>query len=606
MLTIPHRHIPEVFYRNTARFGSQPFLGFKENGAWKTWSWTEVENKVKTLAWALLALGVDKGDYVAIFAPNGPMWAVSDLAALSVGATDVPIYATNSAGECEYILNDSGSKVCFAGTAEHLEKIQSIRAKVPSLTHVIALGPMKGDQAPGVLTLQAAMKLGAEFSDKARLDTRLSGIDPEDVATLIYTSGTTGPPKGVMLTHRNFLANVIQAERSHPTTFEQGKDILLSFLPLSHSLERTAGWNLPLYMGCTIYYAESMLTVVDNMKELRPHFAVSVPRLFEKIYDGVNEKVAKAPPLKKKLFAWAVETGSQSLDYSLENKPMPLLLNLKYALAKKLVLGKLPPALGLDRIKVFVSGGAPLAAHINRFFHAIGVTVHEGYGLSETTPILTVNGFGSTRFGTVGKVVEGTEVTIAEDGEIVVRGPQVMKGYHNQPEATREVLTEDGWFHTGDIGVFEDGYLRITDRKKNIIITAGGKNISPQNLESALSAKPHVGQVVVIGDQRPYLTALIVPTFETLEPWAREKGLAFASRAELVALPDVLKHYDDAVAEMNKEFARVEQIKKITLLDHEFSQATGELTPTLKVKRKVVLQMYAGEIEAMYAGSGGA
>ncbi len=528
------------------------------------------------------------------------MWAVADLAALCTGATDVPIYATNSATECEYILNDSGSKVCFVGSAQHLATIQSVRARVPSLRHVIAMAPMEGDDAEGVLSLSAAMALGVESSAPDKRKACLEELGPEDVATLIYTSGTTGPPKGVMLTHRNFLANVLQAEHSHPGIFEFGKDILLSFLPLSHSLERTAGWYLPMYCGCTIYYAESMLTVVDNMKELRPHFAVSVPRLFEKIYDGVKEKVAKAPPLKQKLFAWAVDVGSRSLDYTLENRPMPFLLGLQHKLAKKLVLSKLPPALGLDRIKVFVSGGAPLAAHIARFFHSIGVTVHEGFGLSETTPILTVNGFGTTRFGTVGKAVEDTEIRIAEDGEILVRGPQIMKGYHNQPEATREVLSEDGWLATGDIGVLEDGYLRITDRKKSIIITAGGKNISPANLEAALFTKPHIGQVIVIGDRKPYLTALIVPTFETLEPWAGNHGISWSTREELVANPKVMKLFEDAVAEVNSTLARVEQIKKFTLLGREFTQTTGELTPTLKVKRKVVLQMYADRIEEMY------
>jgi len=287
-----------------------------------------------------------------------------------------------------------------------------------------------------------------------------------------------------------------------------------------------------------------MLTVVDNMKEIRPHFAVSVPRLFEKIYDGIREKVSKSSPIKRMLFSWAVGIGDRSLDFTLVGRPLPGYLAMRHRLADKLVLSKLRNALGLDLIKVFVSGGAPLAAHLNRFFHAIGVTVHEGYGLSETTPILTVNAFGATQFGTVGKAVEETEIRIAEDGEIVVRGPQSMKGYHNQPEAMRQVLDSEGWFHTGDIGFLQDGYLRITDRKKNIIITAGGKNISPQNIEFAFASRPHVGQVMVIGDRRPFLTALIVPAFETLEPWARQQGISYASREELATHPEVLKLFD--------------------------------------------------------------
>ena len=595
------RHIPEVFFSRAAEHASFPFLGFKEEGEWKSWTWQEVEGKVLALARTLLKLGVKKGDHVAIFSPNCPMWAVTDLAALSVGAIDVPIYATNSAAECEYILNDSQCKVCFVGTADHLEKILSIRQQVGTLEHVVCMGPMAGDDADKVVGAAEAMASPETPENRAELERRLAELGPEDTATLIYTSGTTGPPKGVMLSHRNFISNVMQAEHSHPGIFVPRQDILLSFLPLSHSLERTTGWYLPMHYGCTVYYAQSMLTVVDDMKEIRPHFAVSVPRLFEKIYDGVHAKVANASPVKRLLFSWSVGVGIRAAERQLADQSVTGLLALQHRLAKKLVLDKLKAALGLDRNKVFVSGGAPLAAHINRFFHGIGVSVHEGYGLSETTPILSVNGFGSTRLGTVGKAVEETEVRIAEDGEIVVRGPQVMQGYHNQPEATREVLDEDGWFYTGDIGVLEDGYLRITDRKKNIIITAGGKNISPQNIEGMLQSIPHVGQVLVIGDRLPYLTALIVPAFDTLERWAGEKGISFASREELAAHPKVRQHFESGLATINEEMARVEQVKKLTVLPQEFSQETGELTPTLKVRRRVVLEMYNQQIEAMYS-----
>jgi long-chain acyl-CoA synthetase len=599
-MNIVERHIPEVFFKNAELHGPYPFLGYKEGGSWKTWSWGETRERVIALAQALIRLGIGKGDHVAIFSPNCPMWAVCDLATLSTGAIDVPIYATNSASECEYILNDSQCKVCFVGSPGHLQTILSIRARVPSLTHVVAMHAMAGDDSGGVLSSAATTALGEDTPQRQELEVRLKDLGPEDVATLIYTSGTTGPPKGVMLTQRNFLANVLQAEHSHPDIFEARKDIQLSFLPLSHSLERTAGWYLPMHYGCCIYHAESMLSVVDNMKELRPNFAVSVPRLFEKIHDGVHQKVAGASSLKRRLFSWAVGIGRRRLSCTLNNRPVPRLLALQHRLASRLVLSKIRVALGLDRIKVFVSGGAPLAPHIAEFFHALGVAVHEGYGLSETTPILTVNTFDSTRLGTVGKAVEETEIRIADDGEVVIRGPQVMKGYHNQPEATREVLDRDGWFHTGDIGALEDGFLRITDRKKNIIITAGGKNVSPQNIETALLARPHVGQAVVIGDRRPCLTALIVPSFETLEPWAKAQGIACASREELLIHPRVLGAFDQALSDVNRELGRVEQVKRYTLLAREFAQATGELTPTLKIRRKVVLEMYARQIEAMY------
>ena len=601
MMDIKEQHITEVFYKNAALRGDNPFMGYKEGGVWKTISWRETERRVRNLALGLASLGVNPGDHVAIFSPNRPEWGIADLAILSNGCADIPVYPTNSAEETEYILNDSGSKIVIVAEKLHFDRVMAIRDNVPTLTHVITMDRIEGAYNGGsVLHFNDVMDLGAAFEDKGELDRRMAAIKQQDMATLIYTSGTTGPPKGVILTHKNFLSNMYQAHLSHPNTFVPGQRSL-SFLPLSHSLERTAGWYLMIFEQGTVYYAENPTTVVDNMQELRPDFVVSVPRLFEKIYSGIVQKVEKAPPVKKALFNFASRAGGEAAEYITQNKPLPMLLSLRYALAKKLVLDKLKVALGADHIKVFVSGGGPLAVEINKFFHALGMTVHEGYGLTETTPITNVVTFEHFRFGTVGRAVADTQVKIADDGEILIKGPQVMKGYYNKPEATAEAFDEDGWFLTGDIGEINDGFLKITDRKKALIITAGGKNISPANIEGALITDRYIENAVAIGDARPYITALIVPDFEALNVWAEEKGITAPDNASLVKDPEVLALYKQQIDIINERFARVEQIKKFHLMDHSFAQETGELTPTMKLKRKVVNTMYSGDIENLYS-----
>jgi long-chain acyl-CoA synthetase len=462
------------------------------------------------------------------------------------------------------------------------------------------MDPLEGINEPNVLHFDDVLEFGGRHSDPQALPERMSKIEPEQMATLIYTSGTTGPPKGVMLTHRNFLINARQAFHSHEEIFEQGQ-IALSFLPLSHSLERLAGWYLLIYCTGAVYYAESANTVVDNMREIHPNFIIAVPRLFEKIYAGMQDKLSKASAFKKFLFHWCAGVGGKAASYLAQGKPLPFFLGLKYRLAKRLALDKIRAALGADRLKLFVSGGAPLSRGINEFFHSIGMPIHEGYGLSETSPLTHVNTYKNFRFGSVGKPVLDTEMKIAEDGEILLKGPQVMKGYFNKPEATAETFTDDGWFKTGDIGIIDDGYLIITDRKKDLIITAGGKNISPQNLENAIVTDLFVETIVAIGDAKPFISALIVPDFAVLENWAKEKGILFASRAELINNPKTQRLFEERLAVYNEKFARVEQIKKFKLLEQSFSQEMGELTPTLKVKRKVVNQKYKALLEEMYA-----
>lgn len=598
MLNIKEKSVSEIFFSKVKEKGNKPFLARKIHGKWEYLSYIDVEKRVRNLGLALISMGVEPQDRVAIFSPNRPEWVISDLAILSIGAIDVPIYATNSAQECEYILSHSESKICLVSNQELFDKIYSVKGRLPLLKKIITFEKVNTSDHD-VLSLDEAYRIGEAYEAKQDFDERMARIALEDTATIIYTSGTTGPPKGVMLTHKNFLSNIYQALASHPGIFDEG-DRSVSFLPLSHSLERTAGYYLLMKAGVTIHYAESIQTVVDNMKEIKPHFVVSVPRLFEKIHAGIIEKVEKAPPLKKRLFYWAVSVGDKVVDYRISGKAIPLPLLAQYLIAKRLVLDKLKDAIGCTNIKVFVSGGAPLSVEINRFFHAIGVTVHEGFGLTETTPITNVNTFKDFRFGTVGKPVADTEIKIAEDGEILIRGPQVMKGYYKDEEATKEAFTEDGFFKTGDIGEIVDGFLKITDRKKNIIITAGGKNITPANIEFAMLSSKYISQAMVIGDRRPYLTMLIVPNFEILLEWAKENGVEASSREELVKNEKVIKLYEKIVEETNQQFAQVERIKKFTLLPEEFSQATGELTPTLKLKRKEVLKKYADIIEQMY------
>jgi len=598
MLSFPERSVPEIFFSNVKEKGEKPFLSAKKNGRWEYLTYNEVENHIRNMGLALISMGVNRQDKVAIFSPNRPEWVISDLAILSIGGVDVPIYATNSASECEYILSHSEAKICLISSQELFDRVYSVKKNLTSLKKIITFEKVNSSD-PDVISLEDAYKIGEGYKAKQEFDERMAKITLEDTATLIYTSGTTGPPKGVILTHKNFLSNVYQAIDSHPGIFED-QDRSISFLPLSHSLERTAGYYLLMKAGVTIHYAESIQTVVDNMKEIKPHFVVSVPRLFEKIHSGIIEKVEKAPPLKKRLFYWAISVGDRAVDYKVEGKPVPITMLFQYLLAKRLVLDKLKAAIGCENIKVFVSGGAPLSVEINRFFHSIGVTVHEGFGLTETTPITNVNTFRDFRFGTVGKAVIDTEIKIAEDGEILIRGPQVMKGYYKNEEATREVFTEDKFFKTGDIGEINDGFLKITDRKKNIIITAGGKNITPSNIEYAMTANRFISQAMVIGDKRPYLTTLIVPNFEALYKWAKENGINADNNQTLVSDPRIIKYYEKIVEETNQQFAQVERIKKFTLLSEEFTQASGELTPTLKLKRKEVLKKYAAQIEAMY------
>jgi long-chain acyl-CoA synthetase len=589
-----------MFYRSVDTFHKPEHLRYKRDGAWRSVTSDEFRAAVEELSMGLRALGLERGDKVAILSENRPEWAFADLATLAVGAVDAPIYSTLTPPQVLYILNDSESKVVFVSNEAQWRKLAEVRAQARHLKHVIRMDPVPLE---GTLSLDEVRARGREAlaGDKDAVRKRTAEVQPDDLATLIYTSGTTGDPKGVMLTHWNLTSNVLAAAK----VFRElgADDVALSFLPLCHSFERTAGHNFMLYCGATIAYAESVEKVPENMQEIRPTLMCSVPRLYEKMYARVNEKVASDPPLRQKIFRWAIGVGREAFRHRVAKTQPGAWLGFKFALADKLVFSKIKERTG-GRLRLFVSGGAPLAREIAEFFGAAGLLVCEGYGLTETSPVITCNRPNEMRPGTVGKPLEAVEVRIAEDGEILTRGPHIMKGYFNKPEATAEAIDAERWFHTGDIGVIDaDGFLTITDRKKDIIVTSGGKNIAPQPIENAIKTNPFFAEVVMIGNKRNYACALVVPNFETLEKWARAQGVSFGGRAELIAEPRVVAYYEQLVRDLTPHLAQFEKIKKIALLPQEFTLEAGELTPTLKVKRRVVEQKYADVIGRLYGAN---
>ena len=595
------KNMAGIFHNRADRYQYETCVRYKKDGRYTPISWNEMQNMVTKVGLGLISLGINSEDKVGIFSENCWQWIVADLATLSIGAADAPIYATNSGAEAAYIINDSGAKVVFVSDKEHLDSILSIKNMISHLKYIITFDPIK-TRGDDIISLDDLMHRGEAVKDKSIFEKRMNAINPDNLATLIYTSGTTGQPKGVMLTHSNFHANVLQAYASHPMINHQ--DESLALLPLSYSLGRTVSLYLMLHIGAVINLAESFATVLENMQETRPTLVASVPRLFEKLYSGIKTKADKAAPLKKKLFEWALTVSDRAVDYLVQHKPLPPTIKIQYDVAEAVVFSKLRSTLGLDRIKVFISGGGALTTEIDRFFNGIGVPVHNGYGLTETTPVTNVNRFDVFEFGSVGPALPDTRVMIAQDGEILIKGPQVMKGYYNKPDDTKSVFTQDGWFMTGDIGeIDERGCLHITDRKKDIIVTAGGKNIAPQNIENTLVSDLFIEQSVVIGEGKKYLSALIVPNFTELSNYSNKHGISFDSPEDLVKKPEIVSFYNDKLKMLMKDYSRVEQIRRFTILPKEFSIETGELTPTLKIKRKVVSQNFAHEIEGMYKDS---
>ncbi len=588
-------HIGQMITIKIAEYGDNTALRYRIGDGWASLSYREFGAKITDLACAMIQSGVKQGDSVGIYSANRYEWAVSDFACILVGAISVPIYATNTLDQAKYIIQDARIKLIFAGNLEQYTNLAAIHKDGHALK-IISYDPaIKIDTAfttyfRDFLNVQDQEKLLKE------MNLRSGKIKTDDVSTIIYTSGTTGHPKGVMLSHGNLFHQFECVEANFNVTH---KDVSLCFLPLSHVYERM--WSYYVYLkGAVQTYLEDPKQVIETMQEVKPTAMVSVPRLYEKIYAAVLNTQESASSIKRFLFTKAIETGTVYNNLFFRNQSIPFGLSIKYKILDKLVLSKVRAVVGGDK-NFFSAGGAPLDKSIEEFFLACGLLICQGYGLTETSPMVSYNTPENFKFGTVGKLVPNCEVRIAENGEILVKGPQVMKGYFNNPEATAESIV-DGWFKTGDVGEFdEDGFLKITDRIKDLIITSGGKNIAPQNIEKLIGKDFFIDQIIAIGDKRNFVSALIIPAFESLEAWAHKKKIQFQNNEELIAHPHVIEFFRERIDEQSKKLANYETIKKFRLMAKPFTQEGGEITPTLKLKRKQINEKFKALIETMYS-----
>jgi long-chain acyl-CoA synthetase len=575
------------------RYGDAPAVMSKApSGEWVSRSYAEVGETVEGLALGLIDLGIEKGDKVSILANTRPEWTYVDFAALSVGATVVPIYQTNSAEECQYVLENSDARLVIVENEEQLAKVRAVRDRLPKLEQVVIMEGTAGD----AIDLDELRRRGSGH-DRSEWEARYRSVTPEDTCTFIYTSGTTGPPKGCVISHGNYRAML---DMTQSVNVVSPGEITYLFLPLAHSfalLLQLGSFDI----GATLaYWERDPLKIIPNLAEVRPHYFPSVPRIFEKIYTAATAAADKEGGLRKRAFWWAIRTGSKVRDLERRGQKPGFMLARQYKAADAQVLSKIRGLFG-GRVRQCVSGAAPINTDILRFFDAAGVLVLEGYGMTETSTAATISTPEDFRFGTVGRPFPGCEVKIADDGEVLIKGPNIFQGYYKNDEATSETIV-DGWLHTGDIGELDAaGYLSITGRKKDIIITAGGKNITPANLEAEIKQHPLVSQCVVVGDRRPYLIALVTLDPEEAAAWARDRGVDQSPEA-LAANKDIRDSIETHVEKINQKFARVEQVKKIEILAHDLSQESGELTPTMKVKRNVVASKYEADIEALYSG----
>ena len=598
---MPPSTIPAVFREQVQALQARPMAYGKVDAHWRPLTWAQMGERVAHAAAGLCALGLEPADRVAIWARSSPEWVLADLATLSCGACDVPIYDTATPGYVSYVLADSGARVLFVDGPAQFEVLAHLRDRAPQLTHVIYLQDEVPPPAVEGLTfvhLLELERLGRDRGDEADVDARVAALRPDDLLTLIYTSGTTGQAKGVMVTHANMTSNCEAAARALPI---KADDHLLSFLPLSHSFERMAGYYMAtLYGGATLHYAQGMGKLFHNMAEVRPTLMTGVPRVYEKVYHRFLATLEAAPPVRRRLLEQALRVGREVARMRQDHRRPGDVLALQYKLAYGQVFAPLAARMG-GRIRFLVSGGAPLAPEVAEFFLAAGLLILEGYGLSEAAPVVSVNRPGAFRFGTVGRPLDHVRVRLGEDGEILVFGPNVMRGYFNRPEDTAEVLT-DGWLATGDVGELDrEGFLRITDRKKDLFKTSTGKYIAPQMLEGHLKRLRFVEQAAVVGDRRPYCVALLVPSFDALADWAREKGIPATDREALVRDPKVLRRFQHEVDRLNGTLERHETLKAFRLLTEPFTEANGLLTHSLKVRRKAVLARHAALVEGMYA-----
>jgi long-chain acyl-CoA synthetase len=585
----------------TVRLHDKPdLLNYKRDGAWRAISSTEMLARARAIALGLYGLGLRHGDRAALLSENCPEWTLTDLGCLFAGVIDAPIYPTLTPAQVAYILKDSGARILFIQNRAKFEQVKDAIKDCAAIESIIFFDA-EGVSDQSAMTLSKLEERGQELgAQKPELSEELaSAVQPKDLATIIYTSGTTGEPKGVMLTHMNLVTNLIDS--SGHLSFSAA-DTVLSVLPYSHVLERLAMY-MYLHHGMSVFYAESMEKIGDNVREVRPTILICVPRLFEKIYMKIKDKAAAGGKMKAAILAWAVNVGKDYARHALNHQRIPPVLAFKYKLASRLVFSKWHEALG-GRIRVFISGGAALPDEIALVFAGAGLPIVQGYGLTETSPVISAGQLEDNRIGTVGKPIKNVEVRIAADGEIETRGPNIMQGYYNKPAETRAVFTEDGWFKTGDIGTLdEDGFLRITDRKKELFKTSGGKYIAPQPIEQMIKGSRFVNQVVLIGDRRKFAAALIVPDWEQLRAYAELKGIEARTPAEFCNHPRIIDLFERQVAAMTPDLAQYERVKRIALLENELTIEGDELTPTLKVKRRVVDQKYRDVIDRLYEGA---
>ena len=593
-------YLAQVFWSRVQRSADRPAQRAKRDGAWQTLTWREVGDVVREVALGLVALGRQKGDAVALLSTSRAEWTQADMAIFSAGCVTVPIYPTYPAELIAYVVNDSQARTLIVEDAGQLAKALEARPKMDGLQQIIVMAGYDARQPPEyVMTWDTLRRLGrdARAAHESTLAERVASTSAQDVATIVYTSGTTGPPKGVVQTHGNHLA-ALQAS-GQATPVEEGWVHLL-FLPLAHSFARLESF-LGVHQGLVTAFAENIDKVGDNLREVQPHFICSVPRVFEKVYAKILAGVEAGSPAKRKIFHWAFGVGREVSRRQQAGEPIPGVLQFKHRLAHRLVFSKLHAALG-GRLRWAVSGGAPLSRDIAEFFHAAGILILEGYGLTETCPVLTFNSPDRFKFGSVGRALPGVELKIAADGEILAHGANVAtRGYYKQAQATADVFEPSGWFHTGDIGhIDKDGFLFITDRKKDMIVTAGGMNIAPQNIENLLKTDPFVSQAMVYGDRKPYPVALVTINPDELVKFAREQGILAAEPQVIVKHPKIVERVERIVEEKNTQLQSYAKIKKFAVLPVDFTQDGGELTPTLKVKRKVVTEKYRSVLEDLY------
>jgi long-chain acyl-CoA synthetase len=591
------RTLGELFKQAAEKHNRRDALNYKKDGEWRSISSDEMIDRAENIALGLYSLGIRAGDRVALLASNSPEWTLTDAGCQLAGIIDAPIYTTLAPNSVEYIIKDAGAKIFFLENKKQFERIKAIFPNCPALEKLV-LFDFSDIETDDAISLADLEKIGAELkAEKPGLIKELmDAVEPDDIATLIYTSGTTGEPKGVMLSHTNLVSNSIDAGEN----FDFSKDDKpLSVLPLSHVFERS-GMYLYILNGMAVHYAESIDKIAENLSEVRPTIFVGVPRLFEKVYEKAKLNAAQASRTKEMIFDWAIEIAKE---YALRNEKkeeIPYLLAVKHSIADKLVFSKLRAFFGGD-LRSCITGGAALSNDIYLIFNGAGISLMQGYGLTETSPVNTTNTLMNLRLGTVGKPIRNVEIRIAEDGEIEVSGPNVMQGYYNKPEATKEAFTEDGWFKTGDIGeISKDGFLKITDRKKELFKTSGGKYIAPSPIEQMIKSCRYVSQVVLVGNERKFASALIVPSFEQLANFARSEGLELKTPKEFCGHPSVLELFEREVDVICKDLSRYERVKRIALLEEELTVEGGELTPTLKIKRRIVNEKYSEVIEQIY------